>query len=162
MCSVFSFAEIKKVLVLITAFTVGHSLSLAFSVSGFSVIDPQIIEFLIPVSILLTSVLNLLKNNNKNFDTSLLYFVILFFGLIHGLGFAGYLKSLLGKSGDFFIPLISFNIGLEIGQVFAGAVSLLLIFLLEKMHYTRREIILLFNAFIIGVSLTLLPKVWIF
>jgi hypothetical protein len=162
MCSVFSFSEIKKVLIMITAFTVGHSISLVFTVGGYSFIAPSTVEFLIPVSILLTTVLNLINKSKNNLDAGLMYFVILFFGLIHGLGFAGYLKSLLGKSGDFFVPLMSFNIGLEVGQALAGGLTLFLIIILEKLHFSRRDIILLINAFIIGVTLTLLQKVWIF
>ncbi len=108
----------KKILILVTAFTIGHSLTLALSTLSLIDISVNWIEFLIPVTILLTAVSNFLVQDFEfKQQNSAHYGLALFFGLIHGLGFSNYLKSLLGKQDSLLGPLFSFNIGLEIGQI---------------------------------------------
>jgi len=108
----------KKILILVTAFTIGHSLTLALSTLSLIDIPVNWIEFLIPVTILITAVSNFWVQDfefKRRFSAH--YGLALFFGLIHGLGFSNYLKSLLGKEDSLLGPLFSFNIGLEIGQI---------------------------------------------
>lgn len=108
----------KKILILVTAFTIGHSLTLALSTLSLIDIPVNWIEFLIPVTILITAVSNFwVQDFEFKQRYSVHYGLALFFGLIHGLGFSNYLKSLLGKEDSLLGPLFSFNIGLEIGQI---------------------------------------------
>lgn len=117
----------KKILVLVTSFTIGHSLTLALSTLSLIDISVDWIEFLIPVTILITALSNFwVKDFEFKQRYSAHYGLALFFGLIHGLGFSNYLKSLLGKEASLLGPLFSFNIGLEIGQILIVGVILAL------------------------------------
>lgn len=108
----------KKLVLMITAFTVGHSLSLAVSVAGYISLNAELVEFLIAFSILVTSIYHLVNINKPNKQHAVfLYFVVSFFGLIHGLGFSFLLKSMLGQEEGFVMPLVFFNLGLEVGQI---------------------------------------------
>lgn len=128
LCGVYALNEWKKILILVTAFTIGHSISLFLSVYNIVRVDAAWIEFLIPLSILCTTIYNLATGESENKSMKLPYTFALFFGLIHGLGFSNYLRALLGSEESIFIPLLNFNIGLEIGQL----VVVLFVFLL---HY---------------------------
>ena len=99
LCAVYLLRDWKKILILITAFTIGHSLTLALSVFEVVKINAKLIEFLIPVTIFITALSNIIKRGPTYSETlvQLNYAYALFFGLIHGLGFSGYLKALLGK-----------------------------------------------------------------
>jgi hypothetical protein len=103
---------------MITAFTVGHSISLAISVVSHFEINTELVEFLIAFSILITSIYNLWNIKKKQKEQSnFLYFVVIFFGLIHGMGFSFLLKAMLGKEESVAMPLLYFNLGLEVGQL---------------------------------------------
>lgn len=117
----------KKILVLVTSFTIGHSLTLALSTLSLIDISVDWIEFLIPVTILITALSNFwVKDFEFKQRYSAHYGLALFFGLIHGLGFSNYLKSILGMEASLLGPLFSFNIGLEIGQILIVGVILAL------------------------------------
>lgn len=117
----FSGFEVKfwrKLLLLVTAFTIGHSITLALSVLELVKIKPSLVEFLIPCTIIATSLYNIYSlktQGNRNFMLN--FIMALFFGLIHGLGFSVLLRSLLGKSTQIAGPLFSFNLGIEVGQL---------------------------------------------
>ncbi|MFN8249627.1 MAG: HupE/UreJ family protein [Ferruginibacter sp.] len=115
----------KQVLVLVTAFTIGHSLTLGLSVYQLVNINSNWVEFLIPLTIVATALFNLLLKDYRPASLRLNYFLALFFGLIHGLGFANTIRFMLSKDQQIALPLFSFNVGLEAGQVVM--VSLLLI-----------------------------------
>ena len=107
----------KQVLILVTAFTIGHSLTLALSVYDLIRIKGSLVEFGIPLTIMATAIFNFYV---KRFDPSSLrlnYFLALFFGLIHGMGFANTIRFMLSKDQQIAWPLLSFNIGLELGQI---------------------------------------------
>ena len=106
--------EWKKILILITAFTLGHSVALALSTLNIVSINPFWIELFIPITILITAIVNVtIHQQLKNIN----YVIVVMFGLVHGTGFSGYLKSLLGLEQSLFVPLLSFNLGLEFGQI---------------------------------------------
>jgi hypothetical protein len=108
----------KKLVMMITAFTLGHSISLALSVSGYIQLKAELVEFLIAFSILLTAVYHIVNiNKPTRQQTAFLYFVVSFFGLIHGLGFSFLLKAMLGSEESYVWPLVFFNLGLEAGQI---------------------------------------------
>jgi hypothetical protein len=132
LCAVYSWSEWKRILVLITAFTIGHSLTLALSALNLIHFNKQLVEVLIPITILLTALKNLFlsKKEEKTWNPS--YLLPLFFGLIHGMGFSSFFKSLLGNDADIILPLFAFNVGVEIGQVLVVAVIMLINFVVTK------------------------------
>ena len=117
LCGTYTLPEWRKVLILVTAFTIGHSITLALSVLSLLRINTDLVEFLIPVTIVITAATNILSGKPKKNGIQLKYILALFFGLVHGIGFSNYLKSLLGKSTSIVAELFAFNIGLEFGQI---------------------------------------------
>jgi len=115
--AIYLLGDWRRVLVLVTAFTVGHSITLALSVLHIIRIPAALIEFLIPVTICITAISNIIRKSDEPQKLQLNYFYALFFGLIHGLGFSNYLKSLLGSQANIVKPLLGFNLGLEFGQI---------------------------------------------
>lgn len=145
----------KKILVLVTSFTIGHSLTLALSTLSILDISVNWIEFLIPVTILVTAVSNFwVKDFNFTQSYSAHYGLALFFGLIHGLGFSNYLKSLLGKESSLLGPLFSFNIGLEIGQILIVGMILALSYGLVSLLKLPRKMYVRYGS-ILAISLSL-------
>ena len=139
----------KKILILVTAFTIGHSLTLALSTLSLLDIPVNWIEFLIPVTILITAVSNFwVKDFEFKQRYSAHYGLALFFGLIHGLGFSNYLKSLLGKEDSLLGPLFSFNIGLEIGQILIVLVILALSYGILGILKIPRKMYMRYGSFI--------------
>ncbi len=128
LCAAYLFSDWKKVLVLVTAFTVGHSIILALAVLNIIPINGAWIEFLIPVTIVATVAKNLIAKQEK--ARYVTYLMALGFGLIHGMGFSNYLRSLLGN--DVLLPLLSFNVGLEVGQLLVVSIIFLIQFALIK------------------------------
>ena len=145
----------KKILILVTAFTVGHSITLALSVMDYIQVSTKWIEFLIPVTIVITSLTNVLTfNPQQSSKVSLIYSLALFFGLIHGLGFSNYLKSLLGKDTNIVSQLLAFNIGLEVGQLLIVAVVLLVsVICVQLFKIQRRDYLLFASGAIFGIAL---------
>lgn len=137
LCSVYQLKAYRRLLLLITAFTIGHSLTLALATTGFIAIPPAIIEFLIPVTIFMTCVLNLYRPpDNQSEDRKVFYgnyALVMFFGLIHGMGFSNYLQMLLGREQSIIVPLLSFNIGLELGQLLVVGIFFVCLALLQKL-----------------------------
>jgi hypothetical protein len=122
-------------------------------------VDGDFIEFLIPITIFLTAMANIL--NRQKQVTSLLHYMkytaALFFGLIHGLGFSNYLRSLLGSERGLTLPLFSFNIGIETGQILIVAVIMLLTkVVVDLLHYPKREWNVLLSGAGLGISLVLM------
>lgn len=127
----YTFSDWKKLAILVTAFTLGHSLTLAFATLGILSVDSALVEFLIPVTIFLTSLYVLLVKRNRG--EKLVYVAVLFFGLIHGLGFSNFLRQTLSSEESLFEPLFAFNIGLEIGQLLILATFLLVSLLVTRL-----------------------------
>lgn len=108
----------KKLVILITAFTIGHSFSLAASTLEWLKVESDIIEFLIPVTILISALINLLPSKIVPKNNKLLFGSVIFFGLIHGMGFSNYLaESMRNMDDSILIPLLGFNIGVELAQL---------------------------------------------
>ncbi|MEQ8927147.1 MAG: HupE/UreJ family protein [Fulvivirga sp.] len=153
----YSFKEWKRVVFLVTAFTVGHSVSLALATFEVLSFSTEIIEFLIPLTILLTALLNLFKKDtlyqNVKWNS---YLLTLFFGLIHGMGFSNYLKHLLGTGNNIVVQLFGFNVGLELGQLFIVFCVLGSSFLFtELFSVNKRDWRLVLSSAIAGISLIL-------
>lgn len=155
LCAGYDIKQIKKVLILITAFTIGHSITLVLSTLNIILISARIIEFLIPVTIFITAVSNLLPL--KNSKGKLVYLIALFFGLIHGLGFSYYLKELLGRESSIIKPLFAFNIGLEFGQVIILSVYFIMLLLTTKLlSFKQNHWRNFVSALAMGISIVLM------
>lgn len=154
LCGVFLLSDWRKVLILVTAFTIGHSVTLALSVFNKILIPSSWIEFLIPVTIFITAFINILKKKVSKNRFNPTYFLALLFGLIHGMGFSNYLKSLMGKSNNVVAQLLSFNIGLEFGQIIIVLSVLLISFLMINiLKVQRREWNLFLSSAIFGIAI---------
>ncbi len=153
----FQFDDWRKVLILVTAFTIGHSITLALSVLNLVNYSAKWIEFLIPLTILITAFSNLfIKKFVFKTKFPLIYFLALFFGLVHGLGFSNYLKSLLGKDQSIISQLLAFNIGLELGQLMIVFFILLISFIFVTIiKINRREFLLFISAAIFALALNM-------
>lgn len=155
LCIRYQFSDWKKWLILITSFTIGHSITLVLSVFNYLDFSTNWIEFLIPVTILITSISNMfVKKFSFNTRFPVIYFFALFFGLIHGLGFSFYLKSLLGLQQNIAPALLAFNLGLEIGQILIVMAILVISFIFVTLLKTpRRDFILIVSGGILALSL---------
>lgn len=151
LCAVYRIQQWKSILVLVTAFTIGHCITLVLSSLDIWSIPSNIIEFLIPVTIFLTALNNVIGTNPAEKPTKMRknYFMALFFGLIHGMGFSNYFKALLMDASQVTIPLLGFNIGIELGQILVVffIVGIAYIFL-NKLHVKHRD----WNVFISGAA----------
>lgn len=162
LCAVFQFWQWKKLLVLVTAFTIGHSITLALATLKIVKVDSAFIEFLIPITILLTCFLNFFRKEKTAKEQSR-YFFAVFFGLIHGLGFSNFLIALLGQEENITIPLLAFNIGLEIGQLLIVMATLFVSFVLISIFKVKeREWNLILSGAVAGISILLIAEKWIF
>jgi len=168
LCVVYSYREWKQVAWLVTAFTLGHSLTLALATFRIINVSSDLIEFLIPITIVLTCFINFTNQPETSAPvhrrkTSQRYVLAAIFGLIHGLGFSNFLRSILPRDVTIWKPLLAFNLGLEIGQLVIVATALLLGFvLIERLKVPRREWILVISGIIAGVALTIIQDKWIF
>ena len=155
LCLRYVASEWKKILVLVTAFTIGHSITLALSVLDYLNVPSHLIEFLIPVTIVLTALANVYRINQQRESTGfLIYSLALFFGLIHGLGFSNYLKSMLGKDENIITELLAFNIGLEVGQLLiVAAVLLVSVICIQLLKIQRKDYLLYTSGAVFGIAL---------
>ncbi|WP_185208208.1 MULTISPECIES: HupE/UreJ family protein [Chryseobacterium] len=156
--AVYSFSDLKKVLILVTAFTIGHSITLALSTFDIIRINSNWVEFLIPLTIVLTSLNNILIRNKKQSQNNANYYLALIFGLIHGMGFANTARVMIAKSQSIAIPLLGFNIGLELGQIAIVFGILMLLFILLKLFKVNQKDWILFvssGVFALSLKMTL-------
>ena len=159
LCAVYRLTEWRKLLILITAFTIGHSLTLVLATLNLVRIDGDLVEFLIPLTIFLTALANVLMDKKKVSSTLhyVKYAAALFFGLIHGLGFSNYLRALLGGEKSMVLPLFSFNLGIEAGQVLiVFCILIVTMLVVDLLKYPRRDWHLLLSGAGLGISLVLM------
>lgn len=163
----FSFKDWKQIVLLVSMFTVGHTVALLLSIFGIIAIKVNVVELLIPITILITALFNLFTagKSNKKESINLVFFVTLFFGIIHGLGFSNYFKSILGGSASSkLIPLAEFALGIEAAQIVVVFVVLVLSYIVQTIfRFSKRDWTLVMSAFIIGVVLPMIvaSKIWI-
>lgn len=149
LCAIYSFRDWKKVLVLVTAFTLGHSVTLALSTLKIITYRSDVIELLIPITILITALSNFSENNKVDSKSpKLRYLLAASFGLIHGMGFSNYLRSLLGEQESIVMPLFAFNLGLELGQLVIVAIALAIASIFTEIIKVKR---LTWNHLISGI-----------
>ncbi len=155
--AVYQLIDLKKIVFLVTAFTLGHSLTLILATLKVMAVKSEYIEFLIPITILITALTNIIRGGRAGKGSmGWKYFLAAFFGLIHGFGFSSYLQALLGSESDIFIPLLAFNVGVEIGQLAIVAVILLLGNIsFQLFRFKHRDWILVISGVCLGISLIL-------
>ena len=153
LCLPYCLKDWKQVLALITAFTIGHSVTLALSVFNKILVPSTWIEFLIPVTIMITAIGNEKQTNPQPKKIQLRYISALIFGLIHGMGFSNYLKSMMGKSENIITQLLAFNIGLELGQLLIVLAVLIVSFIFVRLlNMKQREWTVFISGGIFGIS----------
>ena len=169
LCAIYKLEDWKKVLILITAFTIGHSITLALATLQLITFSSNIIEFLIPVTIFLTCITNFFyKESSSQFRVEtkrqpLRYVMALCFGFIHGMGFSNYLRSLLGKEDSIIQPLFAFNVGLEIGQIIIVALALVISFVVVTIFKVKKhDWKLILSGIVAGIVLTMIVARWPF
>lgn len=151
LCAVYRIAQWKQLLILVTAFTVGHCITLALSSIGTISIPSEIIEFLIPTTILLTALHNVMSPTAENMPAKMSknYVMALFFGFIHGMGFSNFFRALLMGSDAIVMPLLGFNLGIELGQLMVvGLIVTVAYVFLNVIGVKHRE----WNLFISGAA----------
>lgn len=156
--AVYSFGDWKKILVLVTAFTIGHSITLALSTLDIIMISSDWVEFLIPLTIVITAFDNIIFKGNQSKLMRINYFLALFFGLIHGMGFANTARMMLAKEQNLFTPLLGFNIGLELGQIVVVIAFLILLFVVIKIFRVHKKDWIMFissGVFALALKMTL-------
>lgn len=164
LCAVYTLSQWRQVLILITAFTIGHSITLALATLQLIHYKTALIELLIPITILITAITNFFFQEAKNRkymasspNRSWRYGLALAFGLIHGMGFSNYLRSLLGREADIVKPLLAFNIGLEIGQlVIVGLILGLAYVGISLMRISLLRWTLVVSGIVAGMALALI------
>ncbi|WP_295671072.1 HupE/UreJ family protein [uncultured Mucilaginibacter sp.] len=150
---VFSIGDIKRVLVLVTAFTIGHSLTLALSVNDIIRFPGKWTEFLIPCTIFTTALVNIFRVDAKYKHERINYYLALCFGLVHGMGFANAIRIMLATDQTIGWGLFGFNVGLEAGQIFCVAIILIIsILFLNILKIKRRDWVLFLSAGVFALS----------
>jgi hypothetical protein len=154
---VFSLKDYKKLLFLISAFTIGHAITLVLSSLKIISINSNLVEFLIPCTIAITAISNFFFSKQPKKEIVIHYLFALFFGLIHGLGFANTIKVMLSSEQDFLIPLFGFNVGIEIAQIFVIFFALLFLEMLIKYSkITKNAVIIFISAIVLLLSLNMM------
>lgn len=158
----YAFKDWKRILLLVSIFTIGHTLALLLSVFGVIIIKVNLVEFLIPITILVIAFFNLFTagKSSKNESISIVGFVTLFFGIIHGLGFSNYFNSILGGNAiSKLLPLSEFALGIESSQIIVIFVVLILSYIVQTVfRFSKRDWTLVMSSFVIGVILPVIIK----
>lgn len=162
----YAFKDWKRVLILVSIFTLGHTLALFLSVFNIVMIKESVVEFLIPITILTTALYNIFTSgkSSKSDSISIIGFITLFFGIIHGLGFSNYFKSILsGNAIDKLLPTLEFALGIEFAQITVVLVVLIIGYIVQNIfRFSKRDWTLVVSAFIAGVVLPMIieSEIW--
>lgn len=164
LCAVYQLNRWKQILILITAFTIGHTVTLALAGLDIISVNQKLVETLIPITILLTSIFNLAQKSTPDKKIQLNYFLALTFGLIHGMGFSNFFRSMMmGISDESIVfPLFSFNLGIEVGQIIIVGVFLLVNLIMTRLFAIKhRDWNLVVSGAGGGIALTMIIKAMI-
>jgi len=159
LAAIYTFREWRQVLILVTAFTIGHSLTLALNVLDIVRINSKLVEILIPCTIVITAFSNLFQKKFTPKTIRINYFLALFFGLIHGLGFANTIRMMLASDQSLGLGLFGFNVGLEAGQIVVVLVLLLLAkIVMDFFRVNRREYVIFLSAAVFALALQMVVE----
>ncbi len=139
LCAIYLAKDWKRVLVLVTAFTIGHSITLVLSALDVIKVNAQFVEFLIPCTIIFTAIYNLFTKKQTTQKIQFNYILALFFGLIHGLGFANTIRFMLVKNQSIGTCIFGFNIGLELGQIVVISIILFSAYLFVQVIKLKQQ-----------------------
>ncbi|MUU79347.1 HupE/UreJ family protein [Winogradskyella endarachnes] len=153
------FKDWKRVLLLVSMFTLGHTLSLVLAAYGIVSVNGKLVEFLIPVTILAAAIYNIFTSgkNSKSNKVGLLFFTTLFFGIIHGLGFAREFKMFSGQSENKLELLIEFALGIEFAQVIIVFIVLFVGFLCQTIfRVSKRDWVMVLSSIVAGLVIPMI------
>lgn len=162
----YEFKNWKRLLILISTFTLGHTLALFLSVFNVVTVKSEYVEFLIPITIFIAALYNIIASGKsfKKDNLTFIAFVTIFFGIIHGLGFSNYFNAIIsGKPSDKLLPLFEFALGIEAAQIIVVLAALLLAYIVQTLlKFSKRDWILIVSAFIIGVVVPMIlqNEIW--
>lgn len=162
----FTFKDWKRILLSVTLFTLGHTTALLLSVYEILVVKVNVVELLIPITILITAFFNLftIGKTNRTESLNLIFLITLFFGVIHGLGFSNYFKTILGGSSNSkLVPLLEFALGIEGAQIAVVFAVLIVAYVTQSLFkFSKRDWILVSSAFMIGVVVPMIleNEIW--
>lgn len=162
----YHFKDWKKVVTLVSVFTLGHTVALLLALYKIIRIDVNFVEFLIPITILSTAVYNLFNSGKggANSGITVTAFITLFFGIIHGLGFSNYFNSILaGSPADKLLPLLEFAVGIELAQLAVVLAVLILSFFIQYFaKNSKKNWVLITSSIIIGIVIPMLieSEIW--
>jgi uncharacterized membrane protein YfcA len=159
----YNFSNWKRIFILVSLFTIGHTISLLLANYSVVAVSSKWIEFLIPVTILVAAVYNLFTSGkiNRSEKAALFYVITVFFGLIHGFGFATYYKMING--GYEILPLLEFALGIEFAQLIIVTIVLILSFIFQSIfRFNKRDWVLVVSSIVIGVVIPMLQNNWPF
>ncbi len=153
------FKDWKRILILVSVFTIGHTLSLFLAAYDIANINSTLVEFLIPITILIVAVYNVFTASKKPKQERLgvLFISTLFFGLIHGLGFAREFKLFIGRTESKLVPLLEFALGIEIAQVIIVFIVLFIGFVSQTVfRFSRRDWMMVVSAMVVGMVIPMI------
>lgn len=155
------FKDWKRVFVLVSLFTLGHTMSLLLTAYGVVTFSAPVVEFLIPVTIFVVAMYNVFTAGRSagNEKAGVLFFSTLFFGLIHGFGFGREFRLLVGKTSSKLMPLLEFALGIEIAQLIIVLVVLFLGYFIQTLfRFSKRDWIMVVSAIVVGLVIPMLIK----
>ena len=161
LAAIYMLKDWKQVLILVTAFTIGHAVTLILSAKNIIEVDTGLVEFLIPCTIVFTAVSNLFLKSFTVKSIRINYFLALIFGLIHGLAFATTLKWLLAGDQSFVVAWLSFSVGLELGQILVVVLILLLTQLVVGIFKLNRHYwVIAISVVVMALALEMARERW--
>ena len=151
----FLFKDWKPLLILISLFTIGHTISLTLGIYDIINLNVVVTEWLIPMTIFFTALYNILTaGKRKQRRPYLMHGIVLFFGLVHGLGFANAFESLVNSKDNTILSILEFSIGIEIGQLIIVFCTLVLSFIFQTIfRFSNRDWVLVISSIILGFIL---------
>jgi hypothetical protein len=159
LCALYVFRDWKHILILVTAFTIGHSVTLALTTLNIINVNVEMVEFFISLSIFIVAFSNLFRNEESIGDrkVNINYIYALVFGLIHGMGFASRMKAILGRDRTIWKQLLAFNLGLEFGQIIIVVIFMTICFLLVDLFgVSRRDWKMVISSMVAGMAILLM------
>ena len=157
----YNFSNWKRIFILVSLFTIGHTVSLLLVNYSVVAISSKWVEFLIPVTILVAAFYNLLTSgkNNRSEKVGLFYVITIFFGLVHGFGFATYYKMIAG--GNEILPLLEFALGIELAQIIVVTIVLIFSFIFQSvLRFNKKDWVLVVSSIVIGLVIPMLQNNW--
>ena len=157
----YNFSNWKRIFILVSLFTIGHTVSLLLVNYSVVAISSKWVELLIPVTILVAAFYNLLTSgkNNRSEKVGLFYVITIFFGLVHGFGFATYYKMIAG--GNDILPLLEFALGIELAQIIVVTIVLIFSFIFQSiLRFNKKDWVLVVSSIVIGLVIPMLQNNW--